>query len=597
MFGYAPIIEHFFVFGNTGYFDFLYRNGILENMKKQMRQTIFEATKKLGWEILLEDILVEYPPEEAMGEYTTNVAFLLSKKLKRSPLDIAKELAASCESSMCERIEAVAPGYVNFFLTQKMLQAEVGTILEEGRDYGKNTLFSGKKIMLEYTDPNPFKVFHIGHLMPNVIGESLSRLYAWSGAEVKCAVFYGDVGMHVAKALWGAQKTKEHLPQEGDPLRAFTKFFGAAYVIGSNAYEADESAKQEMREMNKKIYEHSDASINVLYDLGREKSLEHFEEIYARLGTKFDFYFPESKTGPRGKKIVEENMDNGIFERSDGATVFHGEKYGLHTRVFLNKEGLPTYEAKDLGLAFEKRDVYPYDLALTVTGNEIQEYFKVIICALGKIDSELAKKIVCVAHGMLRFIGGKMSSRTGKVITGESLMDDMRAKASAQFTTDMSDTEKEKISDQIGIGAIKYSILKQSLGRNIIFDPEQSLSLEGNSGAYLQYTLVRARSVLRKAETLGIHASALGDFEKTSLEYLLSRFGERVEYACAENAPHFLCEYLFALAQAFNHLYAKNPIAEAGGTQSAYRIAVTQAVVQVLESGLTLLGMPIPERM
>ena len=387
---------------------------------------IFGATRRLGWEVSESQILVDVPPQEDMGEYATNIAFSLTKTLKKSPLKIAEELAQELRGDIIDHTEAFAPGYVNIFLTPQALRNEIHKALEEKSSYGRTALHKGKKILFEYTDPNPFKVFHIGHLMPNVIGESLSRLYAFSGAEVKRANYQGDVGMHVAKALWGAQKTLQKLPQENAPLRNFTKFFGDAYVAGASAYEESETAQQEIRVINKRVYDRSDAEINTLYDLGRAKSLEHFEEIYARLGTKFDFYFFESITGPRGKKIVEDHIADGVFEESAGAVIFRGERCGLHTRVFLNKEKLPTYEAKELGLAYEKRDAYPYDKTITVTGNEIQDYFRVIFCVLQKIAPELDGKVGCVAHGMLRFTTGKMSSRKGNVITGESLKDDMR---------------------------------------------------------------------------------------------------------------------------------------------------------------------------
>lgn len=566
-------------------------------MKKQLNQAIFDATKRLGWEVSESQILIDTPPEEVVGEYTTNLAFLLAKTLKKSPLTIAQELAEAISDACIDRAEAVAPGYVNISLAKETLQNVVRDILRAGDVYGKNTLHKDKKILFEYTDPNPFKVFHIGHLMPNVIGEALSRIYAFSGAEVKRAVYQGDVGMHVAKALWGAQKNIDAFPEPIAPLREFTAFFGNSYVVGSNAYETDEEAKEEMRALNKKIYERADETLNRLYDLGRTKSLEHFEEIYARLGTKFDFYFFESVTGPLGKKIVEENIQNGIFEKSQGAVVFRGEQYGLHTRVFRNKEGLPTYEAKELGLAYEKLNAYSYDQTITITGNEIQDYFKVILCVLEKISPELSGRVSCIAHGMLRFADGKMSSRKGNVITGESLMDEMREGAREKFTSEMTEEEKEKISDQIGIGAIKYSILKQSIGRDVIFDKEQSLSLEGNSGAYLQYTLVRAKSVIRKAKEIGVTGTLESGADLTGLERLLARFGDTVEYACAHDSPHFVAEYLFILSQSFNAFYAKNTIASLEDRESPYRVAVTQSVAQVLETGITLLGIPTPKRM
>jgi arginyl-tRNA synthetase len=225
--------------------------------------------------------------------------------------------------------------------------------------------------MVEYTDPNPFKEFHIGHLMSNSIGEAVARIIEANGAQIKRANWQGDVGMHIANAIWGKMQKPE-------------LSWGEAYTYGAQKYEDN---KDEITGINKKIYERSDTEVNNLYDLGRKESLEKFEELYKKLGTKFDHYFFESKEGVEGKQIVEAHLEDGIFEKSDGAIIFPGEKYGLHTRVFINSNGLPTYEAKEMGLNKKKFEVEP-DLykSIIITGNEIKEYFKVFSAIIGKIN-------------------------------------------------------------------------------------------------------------------------------------------------------------------------------------------------------------------
>jgi len=394
--------------------------------------------------------------------------------------------------------------------------------------------------------------------------------------------------LHVAKTIWGYLQTEK---RENLTVHDWGKF----YAAGAKAYEADEEVKTEVNEINRRVYERSSEEINKIYDLGRQASLDYFEEIYQRLGTKFDFYFFESETGKVGKKIVESGLTKGVFEKSDGAIVFRGEKFdeSLHTRVFVNSLGLPTYETKDLGLAKLKFGKYPYDLSVLVTGNEVVGYFKVMLKALDLLEPELATKARHVAHGMLRLPTGKMSSRTGDVITAVSLIEETKKKVLEKISErDLSAKQKEEIAEKVAIGAIKFSILKQSPGRDVIFDFDKSLSLEGDSGPYLQYAYTRAKSVLTKADKDDYNfeqSEVVTDVEKT-LQY----FPEVVERAYQELAPQYITTYLVILASAFNSYYAQNKII--GSKNEAYRLALTKAVAQVLKSGLTLLGIPALEK-
>src|SRR3990167_7119783 len=329
--------------------------------------------------------VVERPRSMAHGDYSTNAALV-------AKVD-ANELAEKLKIDGVEKVEVVGK-FINFFLSREAIAKEVEAAAREER-WGTNDLYKGKKIMVEYTDPNPFKEFHIGHLMSNAIGEAIARVLDMSGAEVVRANYQGDVGVHVAKAIW-AKLQKPGLS------------WGDAYVYGNNEYEAN---KEKIDAINKKIYEKSDEIINKLYDEGRAQSLEHFEEIYAVLGTKFAHYFFESETGPIGLKLIKEHSE--VFEESEGAIVFRGEKYGLHTRVFINSLGLPTYEAKDLGLIEMKEQKFPSDRYVYVTANEQDEYFKVIFKTMEIIFSRIVGKLTHRSHGMMRFAEGKMSSRKG----------------------------------------------------------------------------------------------------------------------------------------------------------------------------------------
>ncbi|MEK7116982.1 MAG: arginine--tRNA ligase [Patescibacteria group bacterium] len=497
----------------------------------------------------------------------------------------------------------IAGNFINFYLSKEFFAYSVKEILKEKEKYGQNKLLDGQKIMVDYTDPNPFKEFHIGHLMSNAIGESVCRILDFNGAEVIRVCYQGDVGLQVAKAIWGILQNKKDFPKDDASLSEKIAYLGEAYVLGSQKYSDDKKATEEIVQINKKIFEKSNEEINTIYKKGREWSLLHFDEIYEKLGTKFDHIIPESSVIEDGQKIVEEFLDKGIFEKSDGAVVFRGENYGLHTRVFINFQGLPTYEAKDLGLAKKKTELEKnLDVSIIVTANEQSDYFKVVFKAISFIYPEYAKISKHLGHGILRFASGKMSSREGNVITGESLIFQVEGLVKGKVEDrDYSEKEKEEIIQKVAIGAIKYSILRQAIGGDIIFDFDKSISFEGDSGPYLQYACVRANSILEKAKVsrsvLDMSKMPFDTWKTTELERYLYRFPEVVERAGREYAPHYIVTYLTELASIFNSFYAGNKIIDENDPNSPYKITLTQAVAYILKYGLHLLGIKVPEKM
>lgn len=578
-------------------------------IKEELIKNIEDVLKKFGIEN--PNIVLSLPIYLELGDCTTNVAMSEYKKMTQvlgahtdemilvdkvsSPLEFAHKIKKELDARKIKhikKIEVVTPGFINFFFDKNYFSETISSILFE-KNFGKNKTNLGHKTIIEYTDPNPFKEFHIGHLMSNSIGESISRILESNGAEIKKACYQGDVGLHVAKAIWDLMNSGVYVVK--DVVQS-----AAAYVAGSNLYEKDPIIKENIDEINKRIYDRSDEKINKLYDSGREKSLEYFETIYKKLGTKFDYFFFESKVGSFGKEIVEKNTPE-IFEKSDGAVVFKGEKYDktLHTRVFINKDGLPTYEAKELGLAKVKHDEYPYDVSIVITGNEINEYFRVLLRAMSLVFPELAQKTKHISHGMLRLPEGKMSSRTGNVITAESLINQVKEKISEKIKNrEFMESEKDEISELVAIGAIKYSILRQAIGGDIIFDFDKSISFDGDSGPYLQYATVRANSVLGKARgTLEMSNSLPEDWQTTNLERLLERFPSVVERAGKEHSPHHIVTYLTELASEFNSFYASHKIIDEEDLTSSYRLTITQAFVNIMSSGLYLLGIKIPTQM
>lgn len=535
-------------------------------------------------------VVLDRPADRVHGDYATNVALTLAASGGRDPRTIAHEIVETLGAPpWAERIEVAGAGFINLYLARTCVRDTVREVLAAGERYGAHGTLTGKRIMVEYTQPNPFKPFHIGHLMSNTIGESLARLYEYSGAEVRRANYQGDVGLHVAKCLWGLMKLG------GSP--SSVEDLGHAYVEGNRAYEDDAGAKGEITAYNRMVYERA-PQIAEAYRIGRDTSLAHFEDLYRTLGTRFDHYFFESESQVPGRALVKEGLADGVFVESEGAVVFRGDEHGLHTRVFLTSEGLPTYEAKELGLAELKADKWPFDTSITVTAAEQDEYFKVVFAALARLRPAFVGKFAHVSHGMMTLVSGKMSSRKGNVVTGETLLENMRMLAREKVAErDLSSEEKEHIANAVAVAAIKYQILRQRTGKNTVFDPARALSLEGDSGPYLQYAYTRAVSVLEKANRAGVApATTLAPPLATPLEHLFHHFPSVVLRARETHEPHHVATYLTELAATWNSWYAVEKILD-DSPLAPYKLAVVEAFSRTMHNGLYLLGIEALRRM
>lgn len=539
-------------------------------------------------------IVLEHPAELAHGDWACNVAMMYAKQVGKSPRALGEEIAAKLREQQVPgvaQVEVAGPGFINITFKPQVFTDALAQVVQNGETWGQSTKNAGHEVVVEYTDPNPFKAFHIGHLMSNAIGESLARLIESQGTKVFRANYQGDVGIHIACAIWGIQQLGLD-PHDGSRL-------GEAYAYGAVRYKnADkrqdwEGIKAEIDALNKIIYDKSDEKVNEIYRIGRQASLDLFEGLYALLGTKFDHYFFESELGEKGKEIVESHPD--VFEDSDGAKVYKGEKVGLHTRVFLTNKGIPVYETKELALAYAKEELFPNaQTFFVVTANEITEYYKVVVAAMSEINGQLAAKMRHVAHGMMKLPEGKMSSRTGNVITGESLLNDLVAAAHTRAQESRAD-DVEKLARQIAVAAIKFQVLRQGTGKDIVFEQDKALSLEGDSGPYVQYAYARCMSLVRKANEQGIvpaldTAADVGDVEK-----MLVRFPEIVARAAEELQPHHVAHYAVDIAGRFNAWYAREQIL--GSNDAAHKLAIVVAAATTLKNALYLLGIAAPEKM
>ncbi len=563
--------------------------------------------KQLSGEGLEFDVSVTSNPSQ--GDISSNIALVHFKKLGfNSPREAAVKIAADFEANndpCIEKIEIAGPGFINFFLSAHYLQGALNTFTQNNFDSRKtNTLHSQKnKVIVEFGDPNPFKEIHIGHLRNFCIGESFSRTLSATGNEVVRANYQGDVGLHVAKAMWGLLKREEQFLDSSLSEEEKVKLLAASYVEGATEFEANEDTKAEIIDINKRIYS-DDESLHQLWEEGRKVSLEHFEELYKRIGIVYNKFYFESQTAKRGRDIVLSHIEDGVFEKDAGAVVYRGEKDGLHTRVFLTSKDYATYEGKDLALAIIKNEDNQYDQSIILTGNEQAEYFAVMIAALRRIYPELADKTKHLTFGHVRLKEGKMSSRTGDVITASWLMDEAVQRVKTAFP-EMDDTTAEKV----GVGSVKYSMLKFSIPSDIHFSFEESISLEGNSGPYLQYAYVRTQSIMQKSKdtsqkseelqptTYNLAQSAKLDLqpEESDLLRFLSQYGYFVEMAATTFAPNLVCNYLLELAQKFNLFYQKHKVI--GSDNESFRLALTKATGNVLKDGLSLLGIETVEKM
>ncbi len=581
-----------------------------------MKQIIETAIKKVLKELKLKPVKfsVEHPENMAWGDYSTNVGIITGKtKEIYSRLKDEENL-----KKIASKIELAGAGFINISIRSDTLITQTNKLLKEGI----KSQFTGRKMAVEYTDPNPFKEFHLGHLYSNLIGESIAKIFESAGATVWRGDFYGDAGMHISKSVWGMMQkmTKEKVTLkdlEKLSIKERQKFMGQGYALGVNKFEEDKKIQEEIKDINYMVYVaaqeelvrtkkwkpivdykqyiegHLDKypQIKAVYTAGLRWSLEYFETYYKRLGTKFDGYYPESWVGEYGVKLVEKGLKIGVLEKSDGAVVFKGEKYGLHTRVFLNKLGLPTYEAKDLGLAQAKYEDFKYDYSLNVFGKEIDEYYYVVKKALQLIEPELGKKANHIAHGMVKLPEGKMSSRSGNVITVEWLLNEAKSLIQKNFKcTDV-------VGEQVGQGAVKYALLKSGIGQDVIFNFDKSISFDGNSGPYLQYTYARAHSVLEKAGLRGDSSKAFKESpqcnpEEEILLRTLYRFEEVVVQAADQLAPNLVANFIYDLAQKFNGFYNKHRV-----IGSDFRLWLTDATAEIIKRGLNLLGITAPEKM
>lgn len=556
---------------------------------------------------------LETPADISHGDYATNITLVLSKEKGVSPKVLAEGFVSVLEGSLKEKgivskVEIAGPGFINFFLTDEKIR--------EGNNGGEIvTKFSGKNILVEHSSPNLFKPFHIGHLMNNIVGEFVTRAVERGGASPQVLCFPSDISFGIAKAIyiWNKDKKEGRSPSidfllQEPPLYKVTElvtYFGECYVRGVALAKESPEIESEMRNIARNLYGKVQSEEYELWNKSKIVSEVYFKNVLESIGSKMGRVIYESYVEDAGKKIVVDNSGEGkVFTQSEGAVVYvpSEERKDINTSVFINSEGHPTYEAKDIGLIKEKFTSYGnVDASYFITDTEQTHHFKVVLDAISKISDEWkswADKSIHVTHGRMLFKGAKMSSRLGGVPLALDVVvvveEEVREKSSDK-TAHLSEEEKGKLVRDIALSALRIAVLRSKPGININFDPETSLSFEGDSGPYLMYTHARTSSLLDKS---GVENPEFGNFPVTALEREMLHYEEVLKDVIETLSPQKLVSYLFTIAQSFNSYYASTQVLVEGDTAgNSHRLAVVKRVKHILKDGLYVLGCNAPERM
>lgn len=551
--------------------------------------------------------LIETPPERKMGDYALP-CFKLAPIMRLKPAEIAVSLFKTVKLPKSIEEVRVEGSYLNFFVNKGMFAQKVlEQVLKEEEKLCTSKEGKGKKIIIEFCQANTHKAFHIGYIRNLAIGETLSRLFEKKGYKVIRANFQGDVGPHIAKCLWAYENFYKNKEKEIKYNKG--KWLGEIYTDANKRIEESpekETLEQKMRDTVSEMYENSNPELMKLWKKTRKWSLDYFDSIYRQLGIKFDRLYFESETEKPGLEIVKQIKKAGLIEESDGALIIDLEKYNLQKFLLLKSDGMPLYSTKDLGLAKMKKQEYKPEISYNVVADEQNFYFTQLIKTI-EILSEKWKPIFAktqhVSYGLLNLKEGKMSSRAGTVVLYDTLFEKMYAQTYAETRKRHSDWSEKKISktaEQIALAAIKFAMLNRDNAKTIVFDWKDSLKFEGETGPYLLYTYVRAKSILRKAKEKNLKKadfSQLCSEPEQKIISLIAGFESAANLTLDSKSPHNLCQYLLELSSAFNSFYHSTQVINSEKSLRTARLGLVFGVSIILKIGLSLLNIGLPEEM
>lgn len=606
-------------------------------IRKQIARLLSDALIKEGWGGYVEarDLRMERPKKQEHGDYATNIALSLASLLGKNPLDIArrlKERLDTLRSPLVSGFEVALPGFVNVRIAHAPLIREAERCLKEEKQYGFSTLLGKKTFLIEHTSPNTIKTLHVGHVRNNVTGMAVANLLKALGAKVVRDAINNDRGIHVMKANWaylryGREDTSSLIPSEPKGTwrellqewaswsfkkKAWAKpgalkgdtFVDQFYVFGVKAEALFPRAKEEMQEMLR-AWEAREKDVWALWKVLRGWTLKGFSETYANLQSRHDYQWFESDFFHKGKALVLEGLAKGIFRKAEnGAVVSNLASLGLSDAIVLRADGTSLYHTQDLYLLKAKKQKFPSDEYIWVVGPEQTLYLKQLFAMALQLGMGKKEEFTHLSFGSVDLKGeGRMSSRKGNVVSADRLIDEMISHARAIIMNSgtargLGQKAQRDLEQAVGVGAMKYGLLKVARMTDIHFDMKESLALEGDSAPYIQYTYARCKSILSKARTVCSIAD-IPELESLDVALLRSigRFPDVVEDAAIQRAPNLVCLFAFELAQTFNAFYASSPVLKASDPLRKFRLLLVGATAQTLQNALALLGIATPERM
>lgn len=552
----------------------------------------------------------EFPPDDKMGNLAF-ACFPLAKIARKAPAQIAQTLQEEWRLwDHFSKIEAKGP-YLNFFFSPQWLAGELFSTIASGDSYGNNNLGQGKKLMVEYSSPNTNKPLHLGHGRNNLLGITIACLLECSGYDVTKANLVNDRGIHICKSMlayqkWGNGETPESTGKKGDLL------VGDYYVLYSNKIEEGVKGLEEEAQQMLRDWEAEDPEVRKLWKMMNEWVLDGFYKSYARMGVSFDRFYYESQTFAGGKEEVLNALEKGICQKEEnGAVSIDLETDKLGKKILLRGDGTTVYMTQDINTTISKfKDYKGLEGCLFVVANEQENHFKVLFKTLEKFGYDWASRCEHISYGMVTLPDGHMKSRKGNTVEMDSLMEEMHGLAKHQLlvreeeSSNKRTTEEiEQVAEAIGLAAIKYYILNTSYAKGITFDRDKSISFDGATGPYLQYTHARISTLLNKAESFDPQSvNVANDFawgkEESRLLVQLAHFPQAVQLSATERNPAVLASHVYDLCRIFNKFYYESPVlkAEDEATVQA-RLTLAWATRYVLQKSLKIMGIEALERM
>jgi arginyl-tRNA synthetase len=586
---------------------------MMNQYRQKLRSLVAEAINRIIEKeqnktnaITIDQVIAEYPPKPELGDIAFPM-FGFSKLLRKPPAKIAEQLATELFNKIPGSVAIEGP-YLNIWLDKAIVTKEVLESIEEnGKSYGTIDALAGKRVMVEFSCPNTNKPLHLGHLRNDTLGSSISKILSANNAEVKKVNLINDRGIHICKSMLAYKKFGEGKTPESEGMKS-DHFVGHYYVKYAEWSKQDPEAEEQARIMLQ-AWESGDEEVMDLWRTMNKWAIDGIKQTYASTGVSFDSYYFESETYLSGKDEILKGLDRNIFYKEADSSVWVDlTEYGLDKKVLLRGDGTSIYITQDMGTAIRRYKDWPFDMLVYVVASEQNYHFRVLFKILELLGYPWATQLHHLSYGMVNLPTGRMKSREGTVVDADNLLEDLIALAEKEITT----REREEDIDDVkattravAIGALNYFLLSTSPNKDMIFNPEESISLTGNTGPYLQYTGARISSILRKFEerrekyAAGKNDPALLTVaDEWEIVKQLAQFPDYVELAGAELNPSLITLYLYELSKIFSRYYHDNPVLHNENPDIVVtRIGLLKAIVTVFENGFELVGIPFLDKM